>query len=274
MVDPLGTEHGQGLGQDGLALGVVEGGELPGGPGGEDPVDARGVQRPVERREAGVVEVAVRGEGHGDGRDEGGTGVGHGCSLSGRVNRSVRLAGDRVAAPADEEVEVDPLVGLQDVVDVEALPPAHRRAVGRRRGLRRGARRASSPAGTSRSSRRPGRPARSCRRPRTSDSGPPAADSGATCSTTVPYAVPLIRPSLIRTMSRTPCASSFGGIGSVGDLRHPRVALRAAPAQHQHAGLVDVEVGVVDAGRAGPRCCRTRRHGRGARAAPATPRPA
>ena len=48
---------------------------------------------------------------------------------------------------------------------------------------------------------------------RTSPSGPPAADSGETCSTTVPYAVPLIRASLIRTMSRTPFSSSLRGNG-------------------------------------------------------------
>ena len=48
---------------------------------------------------------------------------------------------------------------------------------------------------------------------RTSASGPPAAASGATCSTTVPYAVPLIRPSQTRTMSRTPWASSRRGSG-------------------------------------------------------------
>ena len=48
---------------------------------------------------------------------------------------------------------------------------------------------------------------------RTRANGPPAAASGATCRTTVPYAVPLIRPSQIRTMSRTPCSSSFVGSG-------------------------------------------------------------
>jgi hypothetical protein len=48
---------------------------------------------------------------------------------------------------------------------------------------------------------------------RTSASGPPAAASGATCRTTVPYAVPLIRASLMRTMSRTPAASSLAGSG-------------------------------------------------------------
>ena len=44
-------------------------------------------------------------------------------------------------------------------------------------------------------------------------SGPPAAASGATCRMTVPYAVPLMRASLMRTMSRTPCSSSFCGSG-------------------------------------------------------------
>ena len=49
---------------------------------------------------------------------------------------------------------------------------------------------------------------------RTSASGPPTAASGETCSTTVRPAVPLIRASETRTMSRTPAASSFFGIGS------------------------------------------------------------
>ena len=83
---------------------------------------------------------------------------------------------------------------------------------------------------------------------RTRPSGPPAAASGATCRTTVPYAVPLIRPSQIRTMSRTPCCEQLGRQRHVGDLRHARVALGAAAAQHQHRVGVDVEVGVVDPG--------------------------
>jgi len=48
---------------------------------------------------------------------------------------------------------------------------------------------------------------------RTRPSGPPIADSGETCSTMVPKAVPLIRASEMRTMSFTPCWSSFLGIG-------------------------------------------------------------
>ena len=43
--------------------------------------------------------------------------------------------------------------------------------------------------------------------------GPLSAASGVTCSTIVPRAVPLIRPSEIRTMSFTPCRASFFGIG-------------------------------------------------------------
>ncbi len=46
---------------------------------------------------------------------------------------------------------------------------------------------------------------------RTRASGPPMAASGATCSTTVPKAVPLMRASEMRTMSVTPWASSFFG---------------------------------------------------------------
>ena len=45
----------------------------------------------------------------------------------------------------------------------------------------------------------------------TSASGPPAAASGAVCSTTVPYAVPDMRASEMRTMSVTPCFRIFAG---------------------------------------------------------------
>jgi len=47
---------------------------------------------------------------------------------------------------------------------------------------------------------------------RISASGPPAAASGETCKTTVPKAVPLIRPSQIRTRSSMPRSSNFFGI--------------------------------------------------------------
>ena len=49
---------------------------------------------------------------------------------------------------------------------------------------------------------------------RTSASGPPTADSGDTCSTTVPYDVPLIRASEIRTMSFTPFCRRRAGMGA------------------------------------------------------------
>ena len=45
----------------------------------------------------------------------------------------------------------------------------------------------------------------------TSASGPPAAASGAMCSTTVPYAVPVMRASEMRTMSVMPFFSSLAG---------------------------------------------------------------
>ena len=61
---------------------------------------------------------------------------------------------------------------------------------------------------------------------RSRDSGPPTALSGATCSTTVPNPVPLIRPSVIRTMSVTPWLSSLAGIGM---LPHSGMAIPAGP---------------------------------------------
>jgi germacradienol/geosmin synthase len=76
-------------------------------------------------------------------------------------------------------------------------------------------RRSSSSSGTSSVSARAGT-SRVIQSPvRTSARGPPAAASGATCSTTVPYAVPDMRPSQIRTMSLTPCFSSFAGRGTL-----------------------------------------------------------
>src|SRR5699024_4020617 len=74
-------------------------------------------------------------------------------------------------------------------------------------------RRSSSASSTSRSSRRSGTSRTTMSSSRTSASGPPAAPSGATCSTTVPNEVPLILASEIRTISLTPCSSSFTGSG-------------------------------------------------------------
>ena len=48
---------------------------------------------------------------------------------------------------------------------------------------------------------------------RTCANGPPIADSGVTCNTIVPKAVPLMRPSEMRTISLTPARANFMGIG-------------------------------------------------------------
>ena len=99
---------------------------------------------------------------------------------------------------------------------------------------------------------------------RTSASGPPAAASGATCRTTVPYAVPLIRPSQIRTMSRTPCCEQLGRQRHVRRPRacpgSPSARSRAAPAPSRRRRRGPGR----RCGRAGPRCCRRRPPGRGA----------
>src|SRR5829696_1680935 len=76
-----------------------------------------------------------------------------------------------------------------------------------------GMRRISSSSGTSSCSRRRGTSSRIGSPSSTTASTPPSAASGATCSTTVPYAVPLILPSQTRTMSRTPNSSIFRGSG-------------------------------------------------------------
>src|SRR5664279_4746134 len=76
-----------------------------------------------------------------------------------------------------------------------------------------GRRAASSACGMSMNSRRPATSSTIGSPVRTRPNGPPAAASGQTCNTTVPYAVPLIRPSQIRTMSRTPAFSSLAGSG-------------------------------------------------------------
>ena len=114
------------------------------------------------------------------------------------------------AAGADQKIEIRPLVRLQDVIDVEPLISA---GCNRRR-----------------------------RRPRFSSAGQfvvrhtevqlarfhvqfdfiaiphqrqrsARADSGATCNTTVPYAVPLMRASETRTTSVISRCSNFCGIG-------------------------------------------------------------
>ena len=69
-VHPLRAEHLQRLDEDGLAFVVVQGGELPGGPGDEDPVDAGGLQKAVERLQALLVEATIGVERDGNGGDQ------------------------------------------------------------------------------------------------------------------------------------------------------------------------------------------------------------
>ncbi len=57
-----------------------------------------------------------------------------------------------------------------------------------------------------------------------------------------------MRPSEMRTMSRTPLRSTFGGNSHVADFGKSRVAQRTAILQHHDAGLVDIERLVGDAG--------------------------
>src|SRR5688572_22400965 len=59
-----------------------------------------------------------------------GSGRMRGGRCAARAGGSVGVAGHLVAAGADEEVQVGALVGLHDVVDVEALPAAKRLRVG------------------------------------------------------------------------------------------------------------------------------------------------
>ena len=73
------------------------------------------------------------------------------------------------------------------------------------------------------------------------------AASGLTCSTTAPKAVPLMRASLIRTMSVTPCFSSLAGRAMLPTSAKARVALGAAVLQDHDAVGIDLQAGVVDA---------------------------
>jgi len=76
-------------------------------------------------------------------------------------------------------------------------------------------------------------------------SNPPTAASGVTCSTTVPYAVPLMRPSQTRTMSRTPVpeACSYRQVGIRAFPDSPSVR---SPEERARVD-VDVEIRVIDA---------------------------
>ena len=93
-------------------------------------------------------------------------------------------------------------------------------------------------------------------------SGPPAADSGATCSTTVPNAVPLMRASETRTMSVTPWASSFFGIGTCPHSGMPGPPRGPELRSTSTVSARDVERRIVDARLRRRRRPRTRAPGR------------
>ncbi len=57
-----------------------------------------------------------------------------------------------------------------------------------------------------------------------------------------------MRASEMRIMSVMPALQDFRRQRHVADLRHSRITLRAAILEHHHAGLVDIERIVVDAG--------------------------
>ena len=128
-----------------------------------------------------------------------------------RPRRSSLHLHSGVVGGSDQEVEVGAFVGLQDVALVKqgvAAPGLN--------GGRQGAIACVPPVPRRRSEDRGVGQARrgGCMSPvRTAASGPPSADSGVTCRTTVPKAVPLMRASEMRTMSFTPCRASFRGIG-------------------------------------------------------------
>ncbi len=93
---------------------------------------------------------------------------------------------------------------------------------------------------------------------RTSASGPPTADSGATCRTTAPYDVPLMRASEIRRRSLTPCSQQLRGYGQVAPLGHARGTDRAGVAEHHDAGLRRTPARGRRPARRGRGCPRTR----------------
>ena len=134
------------------------------------------------------------------------------------------------------------------------------------------ARRRSSSVSSTRRSRRPSTASSVIRSPsRTSASGPPTADSGATCSATVPAAVPLMRASVMRTMSVTPSRQELRRDRDVATLRHARPPERADASEDEHAVARHREVRVVDAAveivltvehERGPVCCHSSRRRR------------
>ncbi len=122
-----------------------------------------------------------------------------------------------------QEVEVAAVLGLQHLVEVELGVAAGGATCSGGRPTRRGGAPAPPrppgarccPAGASRRIMSP---------VRTRASGPPSAASGEMCRTIVPNAVPLMRASEMRTMSFTPAAASFFGIG-----RYPASGIPGPP---------------------------------------------
>ena len=70
---------------------------------------------------------------------------------------------------------------------------------------------------------------------------------GGTCKTQVPNAVPLMRPSVTRTMSSTPAAASRAGIGTWPHSGMPGTPTGPAPPSTSTLSPVTSSVGVVDA---------------------------
>ena len=132
-----------------------------------------------------------------------------------------------------QEVEVAALVGLQHVLEVERAVAAPRSAA------RRGAALGEAALDLARPGRRgrggaPRRRGRSGRRRAPRASGPPAADSGATCRTTVPNAVPLMRASRDPHHVGHAAREQLLRDRQLAPLRHARAAARARVAQHEH----------------------------------------
>ena len=219
----------------------------------DDPVRAGLDAEPDLAPQARLVERALVVEGGGRDREDASPLLVRHCRTSLLVVTVARvpdLEQIRAAGPGrlrlgrgsvgDEEVEVAALRRLQDVLYVQPLVAALEHALCGRHSARR---RASTSSGTSSVSRRSGTSSTIGSPSRTSPSGPPIAASGATCSTIVPYAVPLIRASEIRTMSRTPCWSSLRGIGRSPTSGHARRADGPGVLEDHHVVGRDVEDG-------------------------------
>ena len=72
-------------------------------------------------------------------------------------------------------------------------------------------------------------------------------DGRIVAGTTVPYEVPLMRASEIRTMSFTPFFNRRAGTGAAPHSGMPGRAARADVLEHEHGGLVDRQRRIVDA---------------------------